>query len=144
MKNFHIYNDPGHGWIKVPLELLVELGIAHLITGYSYMTTTHAYLEEDCDMGTFIKAMNERNIPFMFVDHYTNHQSSIRSMEPYRAALVKGAFKNGMKVMFYDKTTGTLSFHKDKVFIHYRNNPNIIEHTTKKHLLKYVAEVLEV
>lgn len=57
---FDVISDPGHGWIKVPKKLLVGLGIADKITPYSYMRGDFAYLEEDCDAGTFMKAMAEQ------------------------------------------------------------------------------------
>ena len=54
---FNFYADPSHGWLKVPMSLLRELGIANQITPYSYRRGNDAYLEEDCDVATFIKVM---------------------------------------------------------------------------------------
>lgn len=45
--------DPGHGWLQVPLELLADKGLRESISGYSYMDSEYAYLEEDCDAGRF-------------------------------------------------------------------------------------------
>lgn len=55
------YSDSGHGWLKVALSELVALNIAVEITEYSYMSEDAkgrkwAYLEEDCDAGTFLRA----------------------------------------------------------------------------------------
>jgi hypothetical protein len=56
MKRYTFYEDPGHGWLEVPMAELEELGIAGLITSCSYMDGDKAYLEEDCDLSTFMAA----------------------------------------------------------------------------------------
>ena len=56
MSKYTFYEDPGHGWLKVPMEHLVKLGIADKITSCSYRDDTHAYLEEDCDLSMFLAA----------------------------------------------------------------------------------------
>ena len=35
-RQFNVYSDPGHAWVKVSRKLLVKLGIADKITLYSY------------------------------------------------------------------------------------------------------------
>jgi hypothetical protein len=52
--------DPGHGWLKVPMMDLMVSGVMGKITSYSYYTRDHAYLEEDCDAGTFIDALRSQ------------------------------------------------------------------------------------
>ena len=47
---FTFFSDPGHGWVKVPLALIKELGIARDITQYSYIKGDWVYLEEDCEI----------------------------------------------------------------------------------------------
>jgi len=59
-KQFDYIQDPGHGWVKVPLSLILELGIAEKITRYSYYNNGQVYLEEDCDTCTFMNAYHER------------------------------------------------------------------------------------
>jgi hypothetical protein len=54
--------DPGHGWLRVPLSDLDELGIRNEITAYSYFNDKYAYLEEDCDYETYMDAMNKAGI----------------------------------------------------------------------------------
>lgn len=80
-----IYHDPGHSWAKVPRKTLHELNIAHRITPFSYQRGEHVYLEEDCDMATFLYAYREQHggVP-PFRESYTNRQSKIRSYNPYR------------------------------------------------------------
>lgn len=80
---FPFYTDPGHGWLKVPISLLRELGIESRITRYSYRRGDHAYLEEDCDAMTFIKAMEARGRKVEFDEHSSNRESVIRGYEPW-------------------------------------------------------------
>ena len=49
-------SDPGHGWLRVPVAELKEMGIADKISPYSYISENgrFAYLEEDRDFSTFI------------------------------------------------------------------------------------------
>lgn len=82
---FQSYSDPGHGWVKVSHRLLAELNIAGLITPYSYMRGEYAYLEEDCDLSTFILALERAGKQPEFVGHTNrNRQSRIRSYQSYR------------------------------------------------------------
>ena len=86
---FDFYEDPGHGWVKVPKNLLGELGIADKITPFSYERGQYAYLEEDCDMTTFIQALQQRNIKPEFRTHISrNRDSRIRSYAHYNAGAV--------------------------------------------------------
>lgn len=55
-KQFDFIQDAGHGWVKVPLALIRELGIADQITRFSYWHAGHVYLEEDCDAPRFAGA----------------------------------------------------------------------------------------
>lgn len=56
MSKYVFTSDPGHGWLRVPMAELVEMGIADKISPYSYISHNRrfAYLEEDCDFSTFI------------------------------------------------------------------------------------------
>ncbi|MDO8302089.1 MAG: toll/interleukin-1 receptor domain-containing protein [Sedimentisphaerales bacterium] len=51
----------GHSWLRVPLSELATLRITDKITGYSYKDDLYAYLEEDCDLVTFIKAKYKKH-----------------------------------------------------------------------------------
>jgi len=59
-KTYIFYEDPGHGWLAVPMDHLIALGVADKITGYSYLLGNTAYLEEDCDLGVFVLAYKEK------------------------------------------------------------------------------------
>ena len=82
---FDYYSDPGHGWVKVPVSLLGELGIAGKITPFSYLRGKFAYLEEDCDAMAFIMAYKEKigKRP-MLRTHISDNRSKIRSYDSYR------------------------------------------------------------
>jgi len=60
MKTFDYIQDAGHGWIKVPVQLLIDLGIHRQITAFSYYRNAFAYLEEDLDTALFFYAFNKR------------------------------------------------------------------------------------
>jgi hypothetical protein len=68
MKHYNFYTDSGHGWLEVDLQELINLGIASAISSYSYIKRsvdgTKVYLEEDCDVAKFDKAMTKRRIDY--------------------------------------------------------------------------------
>jgi len=49
-QEFIFYSDPAHGWLRVKLE---DARRVPAISSYSYMDSTYAYLEEDCDLARF-------------------------------------------------------------------------------------------
>lgn len=77
------YSDPGHGWAAVKMKTLVDLGIANKITPYSYMRGKTAYLEEDCDLSTFVNACKAQGITPTFIDKHTDASHPIRSYAVY-------------------------------------------------------------
>lgn len=58
MSKYTFYEDPGHGWLAVSLHELSELGLVNKISSYSYVSrdSQTVYLEEDCDLATFLRA----------------------------------------------------------------------------------------
>lgn len=87
MKSITIYTDPSHGWAKVPLSELHKLDIADKISTYSYMhilkNDLFAYLEEDCDLSTYLKALDAKGIKYKFIEKHTDKSSKIRSYSRY-------------------------------------------------------------
>ncbi len=83
---FNKQNDPGHGWLKVSLGELQTLGIQDRISQFSYQRGVDVFLEEDRDMGIFLKAYEEQrgSLPEIRETH-TNRSSRIRSYALYRA-----------------------------------------------------------
>ena len=53
---FKSYSDSGHGWAAVKRDFLTYLGILGDITRFSYQRGATVYLEEDCDVSTFVNA----------------------------------------------------------------------------------------
>lgn len=64
--NTHTYlhiHDPSHSWLKVPVKDLRDIAGLEIfddITSYSPMKRGFLYLEEDCDMPTFLNAMTNK------------------------------------------------------------------------------------
>ena len=85
MKSITIYTDPSHGWAKVPLSELHKLDIADKISTYSYIHKNglYAYLEEDCDLSTYLKALDDNGIKFRMIEKHTDRSSKIRSYSRY-------------------------------------------------------------
>jgi len=85
MKSITIYTDPSHGWAKVTLRELLKLNIADKISSYSYIHKNglNAYLEEDCDLSTYLKALDDQGIKFKFIEKHTDKSSKIRSYSRY-------------------------------------------------------------
>jgi hypothetical protein len=78
------YTDPGHGWLGVNYDELVELGIHKEVSGYSYRRGDAVYLEEDCDMALFINTMEAKGIKVTLKHINEPHKDSfIRSMGRY-------------------------------------------------------------
>lgn len=75
-QHFEYFSDPGHGWLKVPLDLVDRLGILHAISPYSYYRHGFLYLEEDCDMPLFLRAMRAGNHPVSIRDRVARQRYS--------------------------------------------------------------------
>ena len=76
---FDLVTDASHGWLKVPVAELERLNIVEDITTFSYVRNDMAYLEQDADMATFLKAREAEGKPVTKVkEHNRNGQSRIR------------------------------------------------------------------
>lgn len=80
------HDDPGHGWLAVPVADLKELGIEDHISPYSYLSRDRqtAFLEEDCDFSIFIEAYENKfgKVP-EYRNVHTNADSFVRSLRSY-------------------------------------------------------------
>ena len=58
---YKFISDPGHGWLEVPHQDLIDLGVDNKISKYSYLdrSSNMAYLEEDLDAGVFMDRYKE-------------------------------------------------------------------------------------
>lgn len=79
-----VFADPGHAWARFPKTRLVKLGIADKITAYSYQNGANAFLEEDCDLSTLMKALTEKGYTVKFDENHTDRRSKIRGYCSYR------------------------------------------------------------
>jgi hypothetical protein len=75
---FKFYHDAGHGWLQVPLDLVVSLKLP--ISRCSYKRGKFAYLEEDCDAGKFLDCLGTKPT-IIEISHGDN--SPIRSYERF-------------------------------------------------------------
>ena len=84
MKVFDLVCDPSHSWLKVPVKELERLGIENKISPYSYINGKMSYLEEDCDMTTFMDARKARGEETRIKEyHNKERRSRIRGYESY-------------------------------------------------------------
>lgn len=85
---YDFFEDGQHGWLKVSIDELEELGIENKIDS-SFMRKDQAYLEEDCDCEIFLRAKKEKiktktgkEVEIKIKNHYSN-PSKIRNYESY-------------------------------------------------------------
>jgi len=89
---YDFYSDPGHGWLRVPIGKILELGLQSKISHCSHIKEGYAYLEEDCDAPLFIAEAEKRGFKVNIREHTSNMQSRIHGYPPYSpAALLKVA-----------------------------------------------------
>lgn len=92
MAAYQYISDPGHGWVGVRLSELRELGIVAKITPYSYIDRSTpdplVWLEEDCDLSTFVRAKWPTDSSAQFnanVTHRDVDRTNIRRMPSFDA-----------------------------------------------------------
>jgi len=85
-RTYKSFEDPGHGWLEVPMSDLFELGIADAISPYSYFDkeTSLAYLEEDLDASNFVASARAAGWVLTFDSHYREN-IWIRGLPSYPA-----------------------------------------------------------
>ena len=82
---FHVYSDPGHGWLKTTMQVLEKFEVSEKISRYSYRQGDIVWLEEDCDAPLLIKAVEQRGVEVKLADHHRNTESPIRYKPPYQS-----------------------------------------------------------
>ena len=85
----NFYEDPGHGWLAVPLPLLDRLGLIDQISHYSYMRGMLAHLEEDCDYELFWAAAQRAGLKITIRTTRTDHRSRIRNYCQFNAGVAR-------------------------------------------------------
>ncbi len=84
-----IYADPGHAWAKVSKTDKAFQAIKDKVSHFSYMTESHVFLEEDCDLKLYIEQLidmghTKETIKYRFIVA-KERSSRIRSYNRYRA-----------------------------------------------------------
>jgi len=78
------YEDPSHGWLAVPREMLEELGITEKISNCSYERGDFVFLEEDCDMPLFLNAMEAKGEKFDYRIVRSDNESFVCKLDHYQ------------------------------------------------------------
>jgi len=77
IRNYTRIYDPGHSWLEVPIKDVRDAAGTYKITAYSPLKRHKFYLEEDCDLYTFYKAMIDKgytiNITNINVDDFDQY-----------------------------------------------------------------------
>lgn len=81
--SYVFHTDPGHGWLEVDKDELSLFNIADKISSYSYKLGNKVFLEEDCDAGLFINALENRGIKFTYTTINSNTDSIVRTYKRY-------------------------------------------------------------
>lgn len=79
------FEDPGHGWLQVPVSEIQSLGIEHEISGFSYSDEKYFYLEEDCDVEVFENArekhhnpIDKKDVAYQWVEQFPHQKEIVR------------------------------------------------------------------
>jgi hypothetical protein len=75
------YSDPAHGWLRVKLSELEDLGLTKFISEFSYKNGKYAYLEEDRDANLFVKVKGKNNVQLRLKQ--SNGYSKIRTYDRF-------------------------------------------------------------
>lgn len=77
------HQDPGHGWLEVPLKHIDALQLRDRISCYSYQKGASAYLEEDCDAAVFMSAARAAGWTIQLREIHTEFDNPIRDFPPF-------------------------------------------------------------
>ena len=86
----HHFEDPSHGWLKVPFKLIDKLNLRSEISSGSHVKGGYVYLEEDEDCTKFFDAISKQYSEGLAKDFFdkikrswTNNSSKIRKYSHY-------------------------------------------------------------
>ena len=89
-------NDPGHGWLEVPLTDIAVLQIEGRISPYSFIFEGYAYLEEDADATIYFQRLDELDLPYPLTS--TTHVNCFnRSLPGFRDETFDKAWWDGLR-----------------------------------------------
>lgn len=84
VKKLMMFEDPGHAWCRVRRAEKLFQKVAHRISGCSYQRGQYVYLEEDCDLGEYYKAIVAKGYEIEWKYNPAEKTSKIRGYEAYR------------------------------------------------------------
>jgi hypothetical protein len=78
---------PSHSWLKVLTSEVCNLGLKEKISSFSYVSSCkkYMYLEEDCDMDIYLKALNSE---VTIINKYLKRRSKIRNLDCYTSFII--------------------------------------------------------
>jgi hypothetical protein len=87
----HVYSDPGHAWLKVRKSQANKASVymGEKISSFSYQRGEFVFLEEDCDLGIYVRYLEAIKRPYKFVEHHTDKSSKIRGYQNYSFEEIK-------------------------------------------------------
>ena len=77
--------DPAHGWIAADIQSLRAYGLTDKVSAYSYRDGDTVWLEEDCDAGLYIRALQSAGIPYRIIETHTNNDAFVRRLPRFHA-----------------------------------------------------------
>lgn len=69
-RTFTMIDTGGHAYLSVPKQLIIDLGLTDKISGYSGLSATRVYLEEDCDAPMFLHVLDKEGVLYTVKDGY--------------------------------------------------------------------------
>lgn len=85
------FNDPGHGFVRVPADVILALKLENSISNCSYMSPKYVYLEEDSDWTKFRDAVHAAGWTVWIVkESYSDKPSHVRNYAPYNVEFLGG------------------------------------------------------
>lgn len=84
MRTFPLISDAGHGWARVPRQVLNASGVSDQISAHSYQKGNNVFLEQDSDLPKFVEARNAAGVVTKFAPYNNkSRESRIRKYERY-------------------------------------------------------------
>lgn len=102
---------PGHGYLRCPLQAIFDAGVGHLVTIFSFVGTgtTHfnrkgyAYLEEDCDAGMVLFALDLSGVKYSFKQKSGNEYKTFPHDTNWRENLARFRYNELKRFGYEDK-----------------------------------------
>lgn len=82
--SYTFHSDPGHSWLEVPYQDVIDTGIKFSTFSYFSHAKNCAYLEEDSDVSKFIQYLKDNNIEFEIKEEFIDYESPIRNLQILR------------------------------------------------------------